>query len=102
MDILTELYQIEHKKQLKKTKKIELKIGQFCQLLRDKKWQQWLQINHPELAQDLQQHLEKGSSCSKNKEKMTEIYSKINELGKSRDLLEFLKEEFPNMVTPLQ
>jgi len=102
MDILTELYQIEHKKQLKKSKKIELKVGQFCQLLRDKKWQQWLQINHPTLAQDLQQHLEKGSSCSKNKEKMTEIYNKINELGKSRELLEFLKEEFPYMVNPLQ
>jgi bacterioferritin-associated ferredoxin len=101
MDLLTELYLIEHKKQLKKTKKYELKTGQFCQLLRDKKWQQWLQVNHPTLAQDLQQHLEKGSSCGKNKEKMTEIYNKINDTGKIHDLLEFLKEEFPNIINPL-
>jgi len=101
MDILSELYQIEHKKQLKKTKKYELKVGQFCQLSKNQQWQRWLQTNHPESAKDLQQHLAKGSSCSKNKEKMTEIYNKINELGKSRDLLEFLKEEFPNMVNPL-
>jgi len=98
MDIIRELYQIEQKKQIKKATRFQLKINQYCGLIRHTKWQQWLHKTAPEINQEVQAFLKRNNSCKKNKDKMIEIHKSLTEKGKMPDLIEFLKEEFPHML----
>ena len=101
MGIIHELYEIEHRKQIKKSSRYEIKTSQYCSLLRNEKWLQWLNKIAPDINQKVQVFIRTSNSCKKNREKMLTIQEELKNREKMSDLIKFLKEEFPQMLKPL-
>jgi hypothetical protein len=89
MNIIEELYEIERKNNSK-----EINTGQFCQLSKDKKFQSWLKEYNTAQYEFLINSLENSNSCKKNREMMMKIYNSIEK----KELIEFLRKEFPQLM----
>jgi len=76
----------------------KIKARQFCSLSKEIKWQNWLKSVAPDLNRDLLSHLTKSKSCRSNSEKMSVIQKELATRGKSMDMVNFLKKEFPIVI----
>jgi len=76
-------------------RRYKIRIGQYCSLSKEPKFQQWLLDNNPELLGELTEHLVKSTSCKSNVSKMMEIQTKLLKSGKLEALIEFLQKEYP-------
>ncbi len=76
----------------------EIQENQFCGLSKEITFQEWLKNISPSLYKDLLTHLNTSASCKSNTSKMINIQNKLIEIGKGVNLVNFLREKFPNTV----
>lgn len=77
---------------------LEIKTSAFCGLSRSKDWQTWLNSEAPDLHDNLQETIRKGTGCRANSNKMMEIYFELLKRNKQKNLETFLQRRFPWMI----
>jgi hypothetical protein len=77
---------------------MKLKVEQFCSLATSPSWQAWLYKYNPEIYADFIKKIKLNNSCTRNKEYMTDVLTKIDQAGGGDDLCDFLLNHYPYVI----
>ncbi len=72
--------------------------NQFCYLSNSDLFLRWLYSTDIKLYTELIEHLRRGLGCGANREKMIDIYASLTKAGHDKNLEQFLKKNYPNMI----
>lgn len=77
----------------------KIHTNRYCSLSKNKDFRTWLKDITPDLHSNLVEFIQNSKSCKKNSQKMKELQSKLQQRGLLKELVYFLLENFPNIVS---
>lgn len=76
----------------------KIRSSQFCSLITDHSFSEWLKSISISYYNELITHLSKNPKCSENRKKMIEIQNKLIKNGKSGLLVNYLRDNHPYVL----
>jgi hypothetical protein len=77
---------------------MKLNTTAFCSISRSQDWQEWLQVQAPDLHKGLIETVKAGKGCRANSNKMMDIYFELLQRGMQSKFEEFIKRRFPYII----
>lgn len=77
---------------------MKIKVEQFCALATSASWQAWLYKFDNNIYINFIDNLHKSKNCTQNREIMSDTLELIKRSGRSAELYEFLKQQFPYVI----